>query len=108
MGNPRTIWRDDDWVRAKRMRRGGMSYRHIAEALHISEDRVKMKFANDAAKLRMERGEPVRKNGVVPNSVLLERDRAKARPITLTAEIFGDPLPGRSALDKKRSSGAPT
>lgn len=34
---------------------------------------------------------------------LAERDRAMAAPQTLTAIVAGDPLPGRSALDRRSS-----
>ena len=84
------------------MRAAGVSYRHIAQALHVSEDRVKMKFANESARLRMESGEPKRNAGP-PNAVLIERDRATSVEVSLTAAVMGDPLPGRSALDKRRS-----
>lgn len=36
-----------------------------------------------------------------PPEVLAERDAAMWRPTTLTALVFGDPLPGRSALDRR-------
>lgn len=39
---------------------------------------------------------------IIPVSVLNERDQVRAQPLTLNQLIFGDPLPGRSALDKKR------
>ena len=43
---------------------------------------------------------------MVPKEVLADRDaRADRIPRDLTAEIFGDPLPGRSALDQLRARG---
>jgi len=38
----------------------------------------------------------------IPADVLAERDRAFSAARDLTAEIFGDPRPGRSALDRAR------
>jgi hypothetical protein len=39
----------------------------------------------------------------VPDSVLLERDQRNAlMPRSITAFIFGDPIPGRSALDQRQ------
>ncbi len=35
-----------------------------------------------------------------PDSVIAERDRAIAAPRNLNAILAGDPLPGRSALDR--------
>lgn len=37
---------------------------------------------------------------VVPRDVLLEKHRAFARPQTVSAFLMGEPLPGRSALDR--------
>lgn len=40
---------------------------------------------------------------VVPENVLADREaRLSLRPASRTAELMGDPLPGRSALDKRR------
>ncbi len=36
-----------------------------------------------------------------PDSVIEERDRAIAAPRNLNAILAGDPLPGRSALDRR-------
>lgn len=33
----------------------------------------------------------------------LEKDRLAAMPMTLSQFLFGDPLPGRSALDKRKA-----
>lgn len=38
----------------------------------------------------------------VPPHILEERERALSIAPSITAAIFGDPLPGRSALDRKR------
>jgi hypothetical protein len=45
---------------------------------------------------------PVRASEPPPRDVQLEYAEAIAQPRTITAEAFGDPLPGRSALDKMR------
>jgi len=40
-----------------------------------------------------------------PPEVLAERDRvASAWPVSITAAFFGDPAPGRSALDQRGQS----
>jgi hypothetical protein len=41
-------------------------------------------------------------SGHAPHFVLAERERAFNARQTLTALYFGDPLPGRSALDQRR------
>lgn len=38
------------------------------------------------------------------SEMLAERDAALAAPLSLTAHVFGDPPPGRSALDRKREA----
>lgn len=43
----------------------------------------------------------------IPNIVLIERERAMQLEQSITAICFGDPLPGRSALDMKRRGIAP-
>lgn len=37
----------------------------------------------------------------IPVAVLIELAQAATRPRSLTAAILGDPLPGRSALDRR-------
>lgn len=104
MSTSKVHWKVSDWERAQRMRRGGMSYRHIAETLHISEDRVKMKFNNEACRFRVETGTDKPHKSGPPPSVLIERERATRAEVSLTASLCGDPLPGRSALDKQRAN----
>lgn len=41
---------------------------------------------------------------MVPPAVAAERDRAFALPLNLSARLLGDPLPGRSALDRMVAS----
>lgn len=41
---------------------------------------------------------------VPPADVLAERARALSQPRTITAAVFGDPPPGRSALDKRQGA----
>lgn len=38
-----------------------------------------------------------------PHYVIAERDEALNKPRTLTSEAFGDPLPGRSALERRNA-----
>ncbi len=41
---------------------------------------------------------------IIPFSVIEERERAVTQPLSIGQLLLGDPLPGRSALDKKRKS----
>lgn len=45
--------------------------------------------------------------GICNDAIDLQRPYDLPSPKTITALIFGDPLPGRSALDRKRGVGAP-
>ena len=50
-----------------------------------------------------------RAGGPVSSERMAERDRCYyAQPLTLHMEVFGDPKPGRSMLDRKRAMEAPT
>lgn len=56
---------------------------------------------------RMAAGMKGENNERVPDNVMAERDRRLAlNHATLTAAVFGDPLPGRSALDRKHARSA--
>jgi hypothetical protein len=56
---------------------------------------------------RKEREPPTEPRSIVPPHVKQEMERATAAPQTITALVLGDPLPGRSAWDKKLKRGRP-
>lgn len=43
----------------------------------------------------------VAKREIVPDAVVADRDRRLNAPMTLGMALLGDPLPGRSALDRR-------
>ena len=108
-------WTQQENDELLRLWKTGASDDRIAEALgrtlsavqsHISELRRRR------ADLPSRRwgGELPRRAEIVkapPEDVLAERDRALARERSLTAIVFGDPLPGRSALDWRRAEHRP-
>ena len=50
-------------------------------------------------------GNSVRDSISIPRDVLFDRDRRmELAPCSLTAALLGDPLPGRSALDRRRGA----
>lgn len=63
------------------------------------------KSRTDTVKGFLRPREPVKEAGVTPAAVA-ERDRAYSAPRTIEQVILGDPLPGRSALDRMRESEA--
>jgi hypothetical protein len=107
---------------AKRRLEDGERMAHIARRLRVRPDWLKCLVDTEhAEKRRRSRRETARKarkaqsklpavmhpevrgaNVVVPQDVLFEKHRAYARPQTISAFLLGDPLPGRSALDRMR------
>ena len=97
----------------REMAREGKGAREIAAALNVGV----RKFSYDAVKRRAGRvGVAIRKANrgrafnivripagkiSIPAVVAAERDMAMSLPQTLTASIMGDPMPGRSALDRR-------
>jgi hypothetical protein len=73
----------------------------IAEELGRSVDQCKQKYSAERAK----RGYRPQSQ-TVPNAALIDRERReRARDAaSITAQIFGDPPPGYSALDRRRAS----
>jgi hypothetical protein len=57
---------------------------------------------------RARRGKPTLRPyvtaAVIPHAVAAERDAALSAPLSPDQLLLGDPLPGRSALDRKRAA----
>ncbi len=90
------IWSPEKWQRAQEMRAADYHDVTIAKELGFTEAQVRYKFTNDAAAHRpsLDRQQL--------RAVLNERDALFAKPRALTAVLLGDPLPGRSMLDKRQ------
>ena len=115
MASPRTTLTDDQLRQATEMRANGMAIFAIAAALGVPDDRVRKTI--DPVYRERVRAEKARQHyrnrsridaGIEPIDRKAVRDAARLRqqipPDTrgLTARIAGDPLKGRSALDKER------
>lgn len=96
--------------RASAMRRNGESWGSIARALGIGEERIRRiiepGFAErrnagiiEARYTRGVRGEPRVK--LTPNEVRAALNGIPEDTRSRSARFFGDPLPGRSALDRR-------
>jgi hypothetical protein len=105
---------------ARRRLEDGERMAHIARRLHVRADWLKGLIDTEhAEKRRRERRESARRSRKkqaklppilhpavreprveVPQDVLFELKRAHARPQSVSAFLLGDPLPGRSALDR--------
>jgi hypothetical protein len=94
-------WLTSDEIHTARLlRREGKTLGGIAR--HLGRDRETIRDACKGLARMIVHDAPV---VVAPDHVLAERDRTLARaPRDLTAAIAGDPLPGRSALDRKMAS----
>ena len=95
------IWTTKRWERAQELRAKGFSDASIAADLGLTRVQVYHKFNNEASSERNRRDKQAVKD------TLDRRDALFATPRTLTETICGDPLPGRSALDKKNSGASP-
>lgn len=111
----------DQLESARRQLASGERMGHIARAMNIRPDWLKglldpkhaqsrrKKQREAARRRRRQAAKPVlapilhpdvREYVVVPHDVLFERDRARAQNQSLGSYLMGDPLPGRSALDR--------
>lgn len=89
------IWTPYKWQIAVEMKQDGCDFEQIGTALGLSFAQVQSKFSN-------ERYSPRNADAKVEMATRLnERDSLFAKRRSLTAELLGDPLPGRSALDRR-------
>ncbi len=95
-GDWNRIWSPQRWQRAQDLRAKGFSDSSIANDIGLTKTQVSHKLGNEAHARRAFRAKQQLRES------LNERDALFAIPRTLTASVFGDPLPGRSALDKRR------
>lgn len=111
-------WSDDEWLVARALARHGESVEAIAAKVNRTPKAVQRRFQKRGAARLLPRSRPIERTSamfdhlpehldraIIPDAVRADRDRrADLRPISLTAFCFGDPLPGRSALDNRGSS----
>ena len=94
-----TRFTQDDLARARELFAQCGSYRRVARTMGWSQTTIRdqlLGFRNHASGIKSDKT-------VVPDHVIKERDRAYAQYQDTTAWICGDPLPGRSALDRARA-----
>jgi response regulator RpfG family c-di-GMP phosphodiesterase len=96
-GHPLT---SDEIHTARLLRREGKTFGQIARRLGHSRESIR-DVCKGLARIVIHDVKAV----AIPDHVLAERDQRLARqPRDLTAAIVGDPLPGRSALDRKMAN----
>lgn len=83
----------------------GRKYSSLGEAREAkkSQSREYMRRRRAAGTLWPSNVHLIGPRPVPPVEVAAERDRVAAARVSLTAELMGDPSPGRSALDRKRA-----
>lgn len=104
---------------ACKMRARGESWAAIGRFFHVRPrtviyalypERIQAVYENRKRRRRLKKadrsspdpGNSVRDKILIPREVLFDRDRRMAMaPRNLTAALLGDPLPGRSALDRR-------
>ena len=121
-----TVWTDDMWATAQRMRGEGKTFPEIGDTFGFSSTRVKDKFwymnqtdeykqrrydLNNERRRAIRSDNPklpfVRRPNPVPTqppdiNTLIERNaRLATPPRDLTAALCGDPRPGWSALERR-------
>lgn len=89
------IWTDAKWKRAQAMRAEGFQNFAIGEELGLTDVQVGYKFNNELYAQRAARDKKRLE------AEMDKRDALFAQPQSLTASICGDPMPGRSALDRR-------
>lgn len=94
----RTLWTKKARDEFNRLRRAGLSRGLIADRLGFTRQQIKNYFDR-------ERREHVLSDFIsrAPAEVLAERDVRLSVPRDHPCFLLGDPVPGRSALDQKRS-----
>lgn len=115
-------WKAYEWQKVVQLKERGFTYEAIAVQLGRTKDEIKSKYLYEtmapARKLkRLERQQAKRQTytenqrtayltGPTPThraspDVLLERELRLATPRSITGVVFGDPVPGWSALDRR-------
>jgi hypothetical protein len=122
-------WTDDQIAKLYRLKGEGKSVLEIAALMGCNRSRINTrlhydrmtpeqraakrerntKWARNEGGLAPRQGQPYRFRVDVAASrpsdeLIAERDRCLTQPRDLTAAFFGDPLPGRSALDRRQST----
>lgn len=105
----KSVWTPRMWQRAQDMRRDRMSTAQIAEVLGLDVKQVAVKFYNQGYRSSGTRTTGNATNNRASPEAMAEREArtAAASRRSQTAEFFGDPPPGFSALDRKRSGTSP-
>lgn len=88
----RKVWTEEEWTELKRLRADGVAWTEIDKALGRQPKSSRSKWENEHAKERVRADRAVAASKPAP-----------AEHHSLTAAFCGDPLPGRSALDRKRA-----
>lgn len=96
------MWTVQETERAKQFSREGLTYKQIAKKLGRTDRSVRYKLREGREKILRIVTDPKIE---IPAHVERDLDRRCATHYSnLTAAVFGDPLPGFSALDRRRAT----
>lgn len=93
MRDDRKFWTPEEFDELKRLRASGMMWEEVDAALGRTKGNSRSKFENERSKDRV-------RSRVAETA---SRGAAPSYHQSLTAELMGDPLPGRSALDRRHA-----
>lgn len=100
---PRTEWTEEQWALVLVMRAAGRTMVEMAQVIGLPRSAIQRRIAREYPNPRKIFRITTYKNKFVPDEVVAERDaRKRLQPRDLTAAFFGDPLPGYSALDRRK------
>lgn len=104
----RLYWTDQQWATAHTMRTEGKSLLDISQAIGCCKEKVRQELSVKKPSTNGPRhkflGFDAFVRPEISESAMADRDRRFGlRPRDLTASMFGDPLPGYSALDRIQS-----
>lgn len=102
------VWTPEEYELAKKLRWSGLTWSQIGERLGRSEKSIRRHIGASKKEPRPRKEyffratyRATKAREYAPLAVLEEREFAMSRELTIGQELLGEPLPGRSALERK-------
>lgn len=106
---PKHSFTEDDLYRATRLRAMGRSWADLAERFGCDTETIRRQIDPEYRRVRSSRYRPEHspfhiqtRHGVSPEEAARRIAEVPADTRPMSARLLGDPLPGRSALDKQK------
>lgn len=102
-------WTEDEVALLKQRKAEGVNHKLIAVELGRSQFSVaeRWRWMNNGEEIKERRRRrhagllPKAAPKIIPDDVLIDRERRLTAPVTINSLILGDPRPGFSALDRR-------